>query len=482
MKLKELTKKYIDHSKSIPNVEIKNICSNSKKVKKDSLFLAIKGSKFDGHNFIDDAITKGASAIISNGANTKKLSVPNIKVKNTRIALSKIASKFYGHPSKKIKIIGITGTNGKTTTATLIKSIFDTAGLNSAQLGTLGLISNEINENFLLTTPGPLFLHKKINYLIKKNITHLVMEVSSHSLHQHRVDDINFNVGVFTNLSEEHLDYHLDMDNYLQAKSRLFNLLPKDAIAIINYDDKYGGEISKNIKSELLKISINKKTDSYFTRLSKNFNGINGICRVKNSEVKINSKLLGKFNAQNIQSAVSACIAIGIDIKSIEKGIKNCISIPGRMEVFKYKNAKIIIDYAHTPDAYEKILSTIKELNSKKGKINVLFGCGGERDESKRPIMAKIAEKYAKKLWITPDNPRNENLERINSQIIKGLAYKKYEIFNDRAIGLNNALNSLNGNDILIVLGKGRENYQILKNKKVSYSDIEIIERFINEN
>ena len=479
MRLRPLIKDIVNDVNLYPNVEINNISTNSRTIKKGSLFFAIKGSNHDGHEYISDAIKNKVSAIIAN-KELKNLPVPLIKVKNTRRVLSKIASKFYKNPSKKLKIIGVTGTNGKTTTSSLIKSIFDSAGIDVAQLGTNGLISKYNFCSSSLTTPDPIYLNRLISMLVEKKVSYLIMEVSSHSIDQHRVTDIEFDTAIFTNLSQDHLDYHRTISNYFNTKLNLFKMIKEKRKCIINFDNKYGKMIDKKIKKETVKSSINLKVDFYYKSLRCDMNGINGIISHDNENIPVSSDLVGEFNAENILLAVSACKIIGLDAESITKGIKNCVKPFGRMEIFKKGDIKIIIDYAHTPDAYEKVLSSIKNLN--KGKINILFGCGGNRDETKRATMGAIADKYSDYLWITPDNPRLEDIDKINNQIINGIKSNHYSSYKDRGKGLKDALGTLKNDDILIVLGKGRENYQLIKNERIFHSDYEIIMEYINEN
>ena len=480
VKLNSLIKNIAQDENVFPSIDIKKICTNSKDVKNGSLFIAINGLQNDGHDFISEAIENGASAIISNGRNIGKLSVPNIKVSNTRLAASRIAAEYFNHPSKRLNVIGITGTNGKTTTASLIFSILKAAKINVAQIGTLGVIAKGFEKQKTLTTPDPITLHKIFNDLIDRNFSHVVMEVSSHALDQFRVADVDFNIAVFTNLSEEHLDYHLNIEEYYKAKSKLFRLMPITGTSIINIDDKYGNKMCAESLAPVLNISKHNESDIYYEKLDCTLTGIKGTIKAGNELISIDSKLIGEFNAENILSAASIGIALNIDTKIIQKGIEEIKFVEGRMELFKTKDKKnIVIDYAHTPDAYVKVLTTLKEMVPEKNSIHILFGCGGNRDKIKRSQMGKIAEKFSEKLWITSDNPRYENIKDINSDITKEMIGNNFEIINDRGTALSEAINEIDSGDLLVVLGKGRENFQDIEGKKFPYSDIEIIESYL---
>ena len=468
----------IDKSK-VPDVLISGLSVNSKTIKKGELFIAIKGTKQNGQSYINDAINLGAAAVITNDSYTKNVEVPIFKVENSRKALSTIASEFYDHPSRSMILIGITGTNGKTTTAFLVKSILENANLKVALIGTLGLVAKNFKYQETLTTPDPILLNKILHDLKAVGFSHVVMEISSHALDQYRVADIEFNIAAFTNITPEHLDYHGTFEKYKNTKEKLFHLLVGDSKAIINTDDQFGQILSKKVSSKVIPFSRKNQIGVHFKTINFSTKGIHGIISGLDKEIAIQSKMLGDFNSENILAAVGISLALNIKKNAIEKGVRKCPFVPGRMESFNLQNKGIaIVDYAHTPDSYNKVMVTLKELQGKKGHIYVVFGAGGDRDKKKRSHMAQILETYAKHCFITPDNPRFEQQSQINDHIIGGFKKNKYSVYENRSKGIEAAIMISKKNDIVAILGKGREEYQDIKGEKIYYSDLDVLKEY----
>lgn len=478
MQLNELVKN-LEYIGMPDNREISSITYDSRKVKAGTLFIAIAGANVDGHDFIRQALEKGAVAILSNGRSPSTENVPVIRVKNPRLAMSKISADFYGNPSREMNIIGITGTNGKTSIAHILSHILNHAEKSCGTIGTLGFNSPTGMVSTSFTTPESVEVQQLLNTLKSAGVNHVVMEISSHALEMHRVDDVAVDTAIFTNLTPEHLDFHGDMENYFQSKLRLFSALNSNNTAVINLDDSFGKRIILDAGAKIISYGMGKNADLYPKVINMDLNGLSTRLIYRKKSISISTFLIGEYNLMNIMASVAAALSKEVSVEKIESAFLTLPAIPGRLEMIPHRGrGKVFIDYAHTPDAYEKLLSNIRNLISEDCSLSVVFGCGGNRDNSKRPKMAEIAENYADLVYLTSDNPRKESPAKIIEELKLGFSKTDYTIIPDRADAIESAMNKMNDNSVLLVLGKGRENYQEIGAEKIPYSDVETIQRF----
>ncbi|MGC8795574.1 Mur ligase family protein [Thermodesulfovibrio sp.] len=482
MILRELLRKDFDVKGDI-NREILNLCYNSKDVKEGSIFVAISGGKTDGHLFIEEAIKNGSIAIVYEKGKIlpQNDSVTWIAVNDTRNALAWLSSRFYGNPSEKVKMIGITGTNGKTTTSYLIREILKKYGKKTGIIGTIKYLIDEEEKAAIHTTPEAPEFQGLLHEMVQKGVEYVISEVSSHALALKRVDYTQFDVAVFTNLSRDHLDFHKDMDDYFQAKKRLFtDLLKEEGIAVINIDDEYGRRLAQEIKNEKILYSLqNPEAHIYVKNYRLKFKETEIVFSINDEELFVKTPLLGVPNIYNVASAVSVAFSLNIPPDIIVSALSEVCSPEGRFEkVDVGQDFLVFVDYAHTPDALERLLLSVKKLKenlSKDGRIITVFGCGGNRDKGKRPEMGKIATELSDMVILTSDNPRWEEPGEIIKDIEEGISKDNYIVVPDRAMSLWIATRICKNGDILIVAGKGHEDYQEIKGRRYHLSDKEVL-------
>lgn len=479
MKLNEILKGIDYELLQGENIDINSISYDSRKVTNEALFVCISGFITDGCKFINQAIKNGAKAVMVERPIYLDRNITIVKVKNSRYAMSIAASNLYNNPSNDIKLIGITGTNGKTTTSYLIASILKQAG---KKVGIIGTIQNQIGDRVLKsehTTPEALELQQLFLQMKQNNIDYVIMEVSSHSLALDRVSGCNFDIGVFTNLTQDHLDFHKTMQNYRDAKSKLFKMCKK---GIINVDDDSSKYIADTAICDIIGFSINNNANFKAQNICLSAESVNFDVIIDNKQIDFYMPIPGKFNVYNSLAAIATCYSLSIPIEIIQKGVKNAETVQGRCQSIKTnKGFSIIIDYAHTPDGLKNIITTVNEFN--KGRTIVLFGCGGDRDKTKRSIMGEIAGNLANICIITSDNPRSENPESIIVDIENGILKTncQYVKIIDRKEAIKYALNIAQKDDIVIIAGKGHENYQIFKDKTIHFDDFEVANSFLQE-
>lgn len=480
MKLDELIE-HLDYKdlENFKNVEVTGISYNSKTTKPGDIFVCLTGEYTDGHEYAPNAIENGAVALlVEHKVDAGK--TPQIIVSSTRHKIADIADRFYSSPSKGINLIGITGTNGKTTVTHLIQKILEENGQKCALIGTLGykLTSGGEYRDAKHTTPQAPELQATLR-MIKdvEKIDNVVMEVSSHALEQNRVGGCLFNGAVLTNLTQDHLDYHITMDNYFEAKALLFKGLEEGNFAVINLDDNYAERFLSVIPEgvRIFTYGVKKDADIKAKDIHFSLNGAEFTLALKNEEYKVNLHMNGMFSVYNVLAAVTASTAMGIEIKTSLKALENVKGVAGRFEVVA-KKPLVIVDYAHTPDGLENVLNSALEITPDDGKLICLFGCGGDRDATKRPKMGAIAEKIADKIIITSDNPRSEDPQQIITDIIAGLKNVNPEtviVEPDRGHAIALLKTIAGNNDVVVIAGKGHENYQILKDRTIHFDDRE---------
>ena len=456
------------------HIAIPQICFDSRNVVKDSLFVAVRGTQLDGHKFIEQAIEKGAIAILAEELPlTKPEEVTYIRVNNSSQSLGILAANFYDNPSKSLKVIAVTGTNGKTS---IVYFLYQFLLILNKRVGMLSTIENKIqNETFKssLTTPDSIEINRLMNDMVKNDIEYCVMEASSHGIDQIRISGSDVYVAIFSNLSHDHLDYHKTFLNYINAKKKLFDNLRKDSFSIINSDDKRSDYIGQNSKSKIIHYSVNSLSDNKGRLIENNLDGM--LVDIDNEKISLG--IIGEFNLYNILSVYVFSKILKINkIKSLS--IISKIKPPrGRLEYIKSSKGSIgIVDYAHTPNALENVLTTINKIKGD-NKIISIIGAGGDRDKSKRPEMGRVAEEYSDYVIVTSDNPRNENEIDIINDIIKGFKTENYMIESDRKKAIINACKKIDNKTILLVAGKGHEDYQIIGNNYIPHNDMEILRK-----
>lgn len=462
-------------SMPIDDLEISSIEMDDRKVSNGTLFVCIEGFTVDGHDYAENAVANGAVAVIAE--KNLSLSVPVIVVSETTRALAMLASEFLGNPTKHLPLIGITGTNGKTTITYLLETIFN---YNKMKTGLIGTIQMKVGEDAFPinnTTPDALQLQRNFKKMMDADVKQAIMEVSSHALDQGRVFGCDYDVAVFTNLSQDHLDYHKDMDDYLRAKSLLFSQLGNTyghsrKYAVINSDEKASHLLRKSTAQHLISYGINNQSDVMATNIEMGITGTKFTLRTPKGETKINSNLIGKFNVYNMLASAAAALARNVPLTVIKEAFEHVTGIDGRFEpVLADQSYAVIVDYAHTPDSLKNVLDTIKGFA--KQKVYVVVGCGGDRDRTKRPLMAKIAAEYADQAIFTSDNPRTEKPEKILDDMVAGLDKKttNYKVIVNRKDAILAAINMASKDDVVLIAGKGHETYQLIGKEKFDFDD-----------
>jgi len=466
--------------------QVENIAYDSRRVQRHTMFVALRGEKTDGHQFIGQAIDKGASVIVAE-REQKDPRVTCLVVENTRTALADFSATFYGHPARKLKLAAVTGTNGKTTTTFLIKHICENAGL---RCGLVGTVRYEIGERVLpaiRTTPESLDLQELLAQIASAGCKAAAMEASSHALAQDRTRGLEWDVAVFTNLTQDHLDFHGTMDNYFEAKAKLFTALAtqkrkREPFAIVNIDDRYGRQLLDKIDKRVAVVTYGMGTRADFraSNYRAEFSGTSYQLDAHGKSYLVRLPLIGRFNVGNSVAALGAANALGINLRNAVLSLAKAPQVPGRLELVPARRQfQVFVDYAHTPDALGNVLKTLRELEPQR--LIAVFGCGGDRDRQKRPLMAEMADRLADYSIITSDNPRKEDPNAIVSEIEKGFRSNHYEKIVDRTEAINRAVALARPRDIVLIAGKGHETYQEFGDHTVPFDDIQVARRAIED-
>lgn len=464
------------------HMAISSVAFDSRKVKKGSLFVATRGTASDGHHYIELAIEAGAIAILCEEfPESKKENITYVKVADSSYSLGIIACNFYDNPSEKLKLVGVTGTNGKTTTVTLLFNLFRSLGYSC---GLLSTVQNKINTTVIPsthTTPDSLALNELLGMMVEQECEYVFMEVSSHAVVQHRITGLTFVGAVFTNITHDHLDYHKTFEEYIKAKKGFFDQLPSTAFALVNKDDKNGIVMLQNTKAQRYTYALKNVADYKCRIIENHLAGL--FLNVDGQDIWV--KLIGTFNAYNVLAVYATAVLLKQDKTNVLTALSNLNSVEGRFQYIKSENGVIgIVDYAHTPDALKNVLETIKDIRNGNEQVITLVGCGGDRDSAKRPVMAAIACEYSNRVILTSDNPRSEDPETILDQMQKGISpnnVKKTLRITDRKEAIRTACSLSNKGDIILIAGKGHEKYQEIKGVKHHFDDMEILKETIKE-
>ena len=475
--------------------EVLDVAYDSRVVIPGALFVALKGQRADGMSFVDEAIARGAAAIVSESDPPGPTTVVWITVEDARQALARLAGRFYDHPSHDMTTVGITGTNGKTTTAYLLSSIFEAAGLRTGLLGTVSYRIGDEEREATRTTPEAPDVESMLREMVRRGCSACVLEVSSHALALRRVDGLRFSAGVFTNLTRDHLDFHGDMEAYFAAKRRLFEMLPAGAPGVANLDDPRGADM---LRSAVRPVSygINHAADVSPGPLSFSLEGLEFEVRTPRGLITARSPLVGRPNVYNILAAIATAAALDMPFSAIETGVSRLKGVPGRFQVVSSAadDLTVVVDYAHTDDALRNLLETARPLS--RGRLITVFGCGGERDRTKRPLMGAVAARLSDLVVVTSDNPRSEDPDRIIDEVMRGLAPPidrpsespgrngqrtgappRYLTIVDRGEAIEKAIELARSDDLVLIAGKGHEKYQVVGDRVAPFDDVEVAER-----
>jgi UDP-N-acetylmuramoyl-L-alanyl-D-glutamate--2,6-diaminopimelate ligase len=477
-----LYKVAIEAVKGSTEMPVNKIEFDSRKIQDNDVFVAIRGSVSNGHDFIETAINLGAIAVVCDTLpDVIVTGITYIKVKDTNAALAFMAANYYDNPSSKLQLVGITGTNGKTTIASLLYQLFKKAGYKVGLLSTVKIMVDDVEHKATHTTPDSLTINHYLNEMVENGVDYCFMEVSSHGIHQKRTEGLQFAGGVFTNLSHDHLDYHATFSEYRDVKKSFFDQLPKTAFALTNVDDKNGLVMLQNSLARKLTYALKTYAIYKAQILENQLSGL--LLKINENEVWV--RLIGTFNAYNLLAIYGTAVELGLESLEVLRLLSELESVSGRFQ-FIVSNEKItaIVDYAHTPDALENVLNTINDIRTKNEQLITIVGCGGDRDKAKRPIMANIATTLSDKVIITSDNPRTEDPKVIIAEMEAGVEpqnYKKSLSIEDREQAIKTACQLANANDIILIAGKGHETYQEINGVRHDFDDMKMVKKILEQ-